>query len=181
MDADTSDRFYKTLSSLSDEEYPEHLFYARYRAVEFLKPDYKSRYKNAEHIGRTLAGIYRVHMVKRLESSFYAFKRSLKTLLRITSDMIKMFEENKVIIAPELKVKDLQAKNMELDEIIEYAVEKGYLAENIVFTADSFDPQFIDMLKSDKTLLEMLNKDWEKENDDPKRSEERRVGKECSG
>ena len=57
-------------------------------------------------------------MVKRLESSFYAFKKSLKTLLRITSDMIKMFDENKVIIAPELKVKNLQAKDMELDEII---------------------------------------------------------------
>ena len=168
MDADTSNRFYETLSSLSDEECPKHLFYARYRAVEFLKPEYRNRYKNAEHIGRTLAGIYRVHMVKRLESSFYAFKRSLKTLLRITSDMIKMFEEDKVIIAPELKVKDLQAKDMELDEIIEYAVEKGYLAENIVFTADSFDPQFIDMLRSDKALLEKLNKDWDKENDDPK-------------
>ena len=168
MDPDTSNRFYDTLSSLSDEEYPEHLFYARYRAVEFLKPEYRSHYKNAEHIGRTLAGIYRVHMVKRLESSFYAFKRSLKTLLRITSDMIKMFEENKVIIAPELKVKDLQAKDMELDEIIEYAISKGYIAENIVFTADSFNPQFIEMLKSDKALLEKLNNNWEKENDDPK-------------
>lgn len=168
MDPDTSNRFYDTLSSLSDEEYPEHLFYARYRAVEFLKPEYRSHYKNAEHIGRTLAGIYRVHMVKRLESSFYAFKRSLKTLLRITSDMIKMFEENKVIIAPELKVKDLQAKDMELDEIIEYAISKGYIAENIVFTADSFNPQFIEMLKRDKALLEKLNNNWEKENDDPK-------------
>lgn len=170
MDEDTSNRFYETLSSLSDEERPEHLFYARYRAVEFLKPEYRSRYKNAEHIGRTLAGIYRVHMVKRLESSFYAFKKSLKTLLRITSDMIKMFDENKVIIAPELKVKDLQAKDMELDEIIEYAIERGYLAESIVFSADSFDPKFIDMLKSDKALLEKLNGEWKKEGDDPKYS-----------
>ena len=87
--------------------------------MEFLKPEYRNRYKNAEHIGQTLAGIYRVHMVKRLESSFYAFKKSLRTLLRITTDMIKMFEANKVIIAPELKVKDLQAKDMELDEINE--------------------------------------------------------------
>ena len=82
MDADTSARFYETLASLSDEEHPEHLYYARYRAVEFLKPEYRNRYKNAEHIGQTLAGIYRVHMVKRLESSFYAFKKSLRTLLR---------------------------------------------------------------------------------------------------
>jgi superfamily II DNA/RNA helicase len=144
------------------------LTYARYRAVEFLKPEYRKKYKNAVHIGQTLAGIYRVHMVKRLESSFYAFKRSLHTLLHITTDMIKMFEEDKVIIAPELKVKDLQAKNMELDEIIEYAITKGYAKEDILFTADAFVPDFIKMLHHDRVILEQLNEDWEHENDDPK-------------
>ncbi len=168
MDADTSARFYETLASLSDEEHPHHLYYARYRAVEFLKPEYRNRYKNAEHIGQTLAGIYRVHMVKRLESSFHAFKKSLRTLLRITSDMIKMFEENKVIIAPDLKVKDLQAKDMELDEIIEYAMSKGYEVDDILYEADAFQPAFLDMLQNDKDLLERLNKEWEQENDDPK-------------
>ena len=118
MDKNTSARFYETLKQLTDgksEENPEGegLSYARYRAVEFLKPEYRSKYKNAVHIGQTLAGIYRVHMVKRLESSFYAFKKSLATLLRITTDMIKMFDENKVIIAPDLKVKDLQAKDID--------------------------------------------------------------------
>ena len=168
MDADTSARFYDTLASLSDEEHPEHLYYARYRAVEFLKPEYRNRYKNAEHIGQTLAGIYRVHMVKRLESSFYAFKKSLRTLLRITTDMIKMFEANKVIIAPELKVKDLQAKDMELDEIIEYALNKGYEVDDILYEADAFQPVFLQMLHNDKNVLERLNQDWEQENDDPK-------------
>ena len=168
MDADTSARFYETLASLSDEEHPHHLYYARYRAVEFLKPEYRNRYKNAEHIGQTLAGIYRVHMVKRLESSFHAFKKSLRTLLRITSDMIKMFEENKVIIAPDLKVKDLQAKDMELDEIIEYAMNKGYEVDDILYEADAFQPAFLNMLQNDKDLLEHLNKEWEQENDDPK-------------
>lgn len=132
MSRDTNDRFYETLKQLTDGKSDTNpagngLNYARYRAVEFLKPEYRKKYKNAAHIGQTLAGIYRVHMVKRLESSFYAFKKSLRTLLNITEDMIKMFEENKVIIAPDLKVKDLQAKNMELDEIIEYAVSKGYV------------------------------------------------------
>ena len=168
MDADTSARFYETLASLSDEEHPEHLYYARYRAVEFLKPEYRNRYKNAEHIGQTLAGIYRVHMVKRLESSFYAFKKSLRTLLRITTDMIKMFEANKVIIAPELKVKDLQAKDMELDEIIEYALNKGYEVDDILYEADAFQPVFLQMLHNDKNVLERLSQDWEQENDDPK-------------
>ncbi len=173
MDSDTSNRFYETLKQLTDGKSDKNsngngLNYARYRAVEFLKPEYRNKYQNAEHIGQTLAAIYRVHMVKRLESSFYAFKKSLRTLLRITTDMIKMFDENKVIIAPDLKVKDLQAKNMELDEIIEYAVAKGYVAEEIVFTADSFDPKFIKMLHHDKEILEHLNSDWEQEYSDPK-------------
>lgn len=173
MDADTSNRFYETLKQLTDgksEKNPKGkgLNYARYRAVEFLKPEYRSKYPNAVHIGQTLAGIYRVHMVKRLESSFCAFKKSLRTLLRITTDMIKMFDENKVIIAPDLKVKDLQTKGMELDQIIEYAVAKGYVVEDIRFTADAFSPGFLEMLKHDKEILERLNTDWEKENEDPK-------------
>ena len=173
MSRDTNDRFYETLKQLTDGKSDTNpagngLNYARYRAVEFLKPEYRKKYKNAVHIGQTLAGIYRVHMVKRLESSFYAFKKSLRTLLNITEDMIKMFEENKVIIAPDLKVKDLQAKNMELDEIIEYAVSKGYVAEDIVFTADAFTPDFLEMLHHDRDILKKLNADWDKENEDPK-------------
>lgn len=173
MDADTNNRFYETLKQLTDgktSENPEGkgLTYARYRAVEFLKPEYRSQYKNAEHIGRSLAGIYRVHMVKRLESSFYAFKKSLQTLLRITTDMIEMFEKDKVIIAPDLKVKDLQAKDMELDEIIEYAITKGYAQEDIVFPKDAFVPEFSAMLHHDQRILQELNADWAKEHEDPK-------------
>ena len=173
MNVTTSNRFYETLNQLTDgrsdgNPQGKGLNYARYRAVEFLKPEYRSKYKNAEHIGQTLAGIYRVHMVKRLESSFYAFKKSLHTLLRITTDMIKMFGENKVIIAPDLKVKDLQAKDIELDQIIEYAIDKDYLVEDILYTADAFMPEFLTMLQHDKKILEQLNADWEQENDDPK-------------
>ena len=160
----------RKLTDGKSEENPEGegLTYARYRAVEFLKPEYRTEYRNAEHIGRSLAKIYRVHMVKRLESSFFAFKRSLETLLRITTDMIKMFDEGKVIIARDLKVKDLQAKNMELDEIIEYAVAKGYAKEDIVFSADDFMPDFLQMLHHDREILEGLNEEWKKEHDDPK-------------
>ena len=172
MDSDTSDRFYKTLARLTNGESdnPEErgLTYARYRAVEFLKPEHRSKYKNAEHVGKSLAGIYRVHMVKRLESSFYAFKKSLQTLLRITEDMIKMFEQDKVIIAPDLKVKELQAKGMELDEIIEHAINKGYVREDIEFKAEDFEPEFLEMLRHDDEILKALNEEWAKELDDPK-------------
>lgn len=168
MDEDTSKRFFETLATLSDEENPKHLEYARYRAIEFLKPEFRARFGNAVHVAQTLAAIYRVHMVKRLESSFYAFKKSLATLLRITQDMIKMFEEDRVVIAPELNVKDLMMKDMELDEIIEFAISKGYNESEFLFKADDFDPSFREMLENDVKLLKALNEDWAKENQDPK-------------
>lgn len=168
MDFDTSMRFFYTLNVLSDEKFSPHLYYARYRAVEFLKPEYQAKYRNAVHVGQTLAAIYRVHMVKRLESSFHAFKLSLATLLRITNDMLKMFAENKVIIAPELNVKELQSKGWELDKIIEMAMEKGYLESDILYKSDDFNPEFIKMLRHDKEVLDKLNSEWEKEHDDQK-------------
>ena len=168
MDTDTSQRFFYTLNVLSDDKFDPHLYYARYRAIEFLKPELRAKYRNAVHIGQTLAGIYRVHMVKRLESSFHAFKISLATLLRITDDMLKMFAENKVIIAPDLNVKDLQAKGMELDAIIEKALSKGYQESDILYKAEDFEPEFIEMLQHDKQVLKVLNADWKKEHDDQK-------------
>ncbi len=170
MSQETSALFYETLFALAsaDDESENQLFYARYRAVEFLKPEAKKKYKNPEHIAETLAGIYRVHMVKRLESSFYAFKKSLSTLLQITSDMIKMLDADKVIIAPDIKVKDLQAKGMELDEIIEYAVKKGYTEQDITFRAIDFMPKFRERLLRDKAVLEKLEKKWAKVSEDPK-------------
>lgn len=168
MNHETSSLFYETLLVLSDEDRQEHLFYARYRAIEFLKPEFRGKYKNAEQIAQTLAGIYRVHMVKRLESSFYAFKKSLHTLLRITEDMIKMLNENKVIIAPDLNVKDMLAKNMELDTILAKALEKGYQKDEILFGADAFHSQYLELLEKDRDILIDLNSKWDKVIVDPK-------------
>ena len=144
------------------------LNYARYRAIEYC-PSYKvSSGKMAKHMADSLASIYQTHMVKRLESSFDAFKKSLHTILDATKGMIKMFEEDKVIIAPDLNVKKLQADGIELDEIIELAIGKGLDQKEILFHAADFQPDFLPMLKYDAEVLEKLCKRWEKVKSDPK-------------
>ena len=171
MDADTSALFYETLRALSnteDENSENCISYARYRAIEFLNPDLRKKYKNAENISQSLAGIFRVHMVKRLESSFNAFKISLHTLLQNTQNMLQMFKEDKVLIIPELNVKELQAKDIEIDEIIEMALNKGFEKEDFLYGAADFDTKFIEMLEKDIRILTNLSTKWEKENDDPK-------------
>lgn len=169
-----NDLFYSTMAILTDTPHPEDnptgkgLHYARYRAVEFLQGEARKKYPTALHISTMLTGIYRVHMVKRLESSFYAFRRSLHTFLRITEDMIKMFDQNKVIIAPDINVKDKQAKGWELDRIIEYAVEKGLKEEDTVFKNEDFSERFLEMLKEDAENLKELCRKWDEVSEDPK-------------
>lgn len=163
-----SENFRTTLTSLTDEKAEEHITYARYRAVEFLKPEFKERYHNATQIGQSLAGIYRVHMVKRLESSFYAFKKSLATLLIITNDMIRMFDEDKVIIAPELNIKDMMFKGMDLDQITDYILKRGYKKEDFLYHSTDFEDSFIEMLRNDRDVLQALNDRWANVTDDPK-------------
>ena len=144
------------------------LHYARYRAIEYC-PSYKvPSGKMAKHMADSLASIYQTHMVKRLESSFDAFRRSLHTLLEATRGMIKMFQEDKVIIAPELNVKKLQSDGVELDEIIELAIGKGFDQKEILFHADDFKPEFLPMLEYDADVLDKLCQRWDKVKSDPK-------------
>jgi len=170
MNHDLENLFYETLRCLSDETAEKHLSYARYRAIEFLVEDKRQKYQHAQTTAHSLATIYKIHIVKRLESSFKAFKISLKTLLRITNDMIRMYKEDKVIIAPELNIsKELEKDgSVELDTIIQKAVEKGYDANAIVFSKQDFAKEFYDKLLKDQAILNDLTQKWEKVNEDPK-------------
>ncbi|MFR9498093.1 MAG: helicase-related protein, partial [Rikenellaceae bacterium] len=148
----------------------EELHYARYKAIEALNDDIKeAKYPNAEATSRSLATIYRTHMVKRLESSFYALRRSLHNLRRATQGMVKMFDADKVIIAPDLKVKELQDKGFELDDIIEKGIEKFGIGEKFnVYKTSDFRDDFIEDLKFDISTLDNLIEQWEQVEDDPK-------------
>lgn len=146
------------------------LKYARYKAIDALTPKIKNvKYPNAAATSRSLAIIYRTHMVKRLESSFYALRSSLRNLRRATQGMIDMFNADKVIIAPDLKVIELQNKGLDLDTIIEKGIEKFSLSKNdFVYKGSDFENNLIEDLKFDLSLLDDLIEKWDKVNIDPK-------------
>lgn len=173
LDAELSELFYQTITVLTDtpnEDNPKGigLHYARYRAIEYIVGEKANKYRNAIQFAQVFSGIFRVHMVKRLESSFHAFKKSLHTFLRITNDMIKMWENNNILIAPEIDVKGMMANDVEFDDIVEKALEYGYAKEDILFTRDDFNPIYIDKLREDVQKLEELEAYWEIVDKDPK-------------
>lgn len=173
LDKELSELFYDTITILTDtpnEDNPNGvgLHFARYRAIEYIIGEKAGKYRNAIQFAQVFSGIFRVHMVKRLESSFYAFKKSLHTFLRITNDMIKMWDNNNILIAPEIDVKGMMANDVEFDVIVEKALEHGYDKEDILFTQEDFNPEYIKKLREDAEKLEKLSALWDKVEKDPK-------------
>lgn len=141
----------------------KELTYARYQAIAYLNPE-KSEglYDNAELISRSLASIRRNGLVKRLESSFYAFKKSIGRFRNANQYMIDMFENDRVFIAPDLDINhlyDLGLNDDEIEERIQLKAEEN--PKNAVFKAEDFDPKFIKMLRADQTVLETMCDDWD--------------------
>ena len=138
------------------------LTYARYQAIAFLKPEASNGlYDNAELISRSLAGIRKNGLVKRLESSFYAFQVSIANFKQANQNMIDMFENDKVFIAPDLDINQLLESGFTEEEIEEKLNAKAEdNPKNAIFKSDDFRPEFIDMLRKDQEILERMASDW---------------------
>lgn len=139
------------------------LTYARYQAIAFLDPEKAAGlYDNAQLISRSLASIRKNGLVKRLESSFYAFKTSIGRFRDANQYMINMFENDKVFIAPDLDINHLYELGLDDDEIEERLQQKAEEnPKNAVFKAEDFDPRFIEMLREDQAVLEKMCADWD--------------------
>jgi len=167
------------------------LGYYRYRAIEYLlDSDVKALYKGGnidpDRYSRQLAKIMQTNLVKRIESSFSAFKTSLANLRQYTQNMIDMWEANTIFICPDINV------NAELDKEKKWAREKRLCTfeecvddlrtkikrldekgkndkqRNRELTRDAFDEKYIDCLRKDLALIDLLCKSWNKYSYDPK-------------
>jgi superfamily II DNA or RNA helicase len=142
------------------------LGFYRYRAIEYLiNEEDRKRYGDVESISGRLSAIMKTLLVKRLESSFHAFKMSLGRLLKNTDHMIKMFEDEKVYVAPDIDV------NKYLDEGDEEGLEakinsKG--GNNQIYNSKDFKETFIPLLQLDRKMVAELVDAWKEIDYDPK-------------
>lgn len=156
----------KTIFVLRDPT--QGLTYNRYRAIGFLKPYKKSKYKQADMISGQLARIMKTLLVKRIDSSFFAFKQSLERFMMATKAMGTMFDNGKIYIAPNLPVSDMINEGKE-EELLTLIIEKSIDDPTIeICEPDDFEYNFLPGLKNDYELLKDLNKDWVKIIEDPK-------------
>lgn len=188
----------------------EGLGYYRYRATMFLDSKYDKVYSGrnmtAQRSSNQLARIMQILLVKRLESSFEAFKESLRNFQRYTQNMITMWENDTIFICPqidvnkELNIKEKQEKNP--DKVItletcfndirakieklnkEGKNEKNQNAEYNCADFKTFGSDkktYIDYLKTDLEKINDLVDRWNENDYDPKFDRFKSALRESSG
>ena len=152
------DRLRGYLGQGSGEELAEndHLTYARYGLWHYVRPakQNKSPYDELERAGVNLRGLIRVALFKRLESSIYAFRKTVKRMLSTHQAFLRAIDLN-LIPAGEKAVDILEASDqideIDLVETLESLTER--------YKAEDFD---LDRLRQDlehdiNILSQMLN------------------------
>jgi superfamily II DNA/RNA helicase len=160
--------FNKTIDTI------KNLHYARYQPSNFLKgTDITKDLQSAKVSQGNLIGFIKSILLKRLESSFYAFKKTLERVLESHEKFLKMVEETKkVYISKKVNIFELLNNINEdnADEIIKKAVESKKNTELLIYKLDELNDEFIPFLKEDIELLKKLKEGWDKieDNDDTK-------------
>ncbi len=157
--------FYQTINYLVND-----IGYYRYQAIAYLLPEVQDKYyTQAERVSKTLAQIMMTQLVKRLESSFYAFKKSLDRFRISTERMIQMFEKGKIYVAPGTNVNSLMDQDWTDEEIEERIMElSAEDSKNQIFAPADFKDDFINLLKTDLAHITQLCSDWGGITEDPK-------------
>lgn len=169
----------------------DFISFMRYRAIEYIVDDnLRNRYKGRggmtpEKTSSHLARIMQILLVKRLESSFSAFRRSLINLQRYTDNMITMWENDTIFICPQIDV------NKELDLVEKCKKDSSYTIQrcfndirtkidrltrdgkndkqqNAEYHCADFREDYYQYLLEDKALIDDLVNRWKDERQDPK-------------
>lgn len=171
LDGNLATLFYETISIITGLVENGNdiggLGYYRYRAIEFLlKDEDKKIYGNVISISGRLSAIMKTLLVKRLESSFFAFTQSIKRFQKAINNMIEMFNNDRIFIARDIDINNLLEDGLSYDQIEAKVNEKG--GNNKEFKANAFDTKFIELLDSDKEKIDDLVIRWNNVTKDPK-------------
>jgi superfamily II DNA or RNA helicase len=158
FDDETDKAFSETINAIKGFKY------SRYTPLLYLKD--KEKYAQMLASQRNMGGFMKGVLVKRLESSFYAFSMTLGRFIESYERFIKMYESGKVYISKKVNVYDL-LDDGDLKKMLYHIEQQDVMA----FDSKEFEPRFIRDLRSDLTELEYLRDMWAEIETDPKLDE----------
>ena len=154
LEGGTEDVFERTVERLTD------FSYARYTPLLFLKKPLSPLEAQSQ---RNVGGFMKGLLVKRLESSFYAFRKTVDRAVQSYERFIAMLEAGTVYTSRGVNVYDLVDSDRE-DEL-ELLIEAGRVQ---MYAATDFTDRYGDQLRHDLEILEAIRDDWASVDHDPK-------------
>ncbi len=148
--------FNETIQLLANFKYARYIPLLYYTGKKRLTEFERQQQRN---VGGFMKGI----LVKRLESSFFAFKQSIKRFIKSYKRFKQMYEDGTIYISKKVNVYDL-LDNDDLDKL-EKAVEEERAQK---YDSKDFKKSYINDLKHDLNILEEIWKLWKHIDDDPK-------------
>ena len=136
--------------------------YARYKPLTYYEGERPEQELQGQ---RNLAKFMKILMVKRLESSFHAFRLTLVRFIHSYERVIDEFEKGNVYISKKHIHKIFEALEADDQAAIERLLEEDK-AERL--DAIKFNADFLPDLKSDLEILRKVQKSWAKVERDPK-------------
>ncbi len=136
------------------------LKYARHQMIRYLKPQHRENYQSVELITEQLSGIVKSMLIKRLDSSFYAFYESLKRFTQSYVVLRQMIERDRIFIAKHSQIEKYILEEREDELIAKLESEQLTNPSARVFRRDDFEPIFFDLVEHDFQLLQEMTKQW---------------------
>ena len=147
FDDATNEAFVETIASIREFKY------SRYTPLLYLKD--KKKYAQMLISQRNMGGFMKGILVKRLESSFYAFRMTLSRFIDSYEKFIHMAEMGKVYISKKVDVYDL-LDDGNMDKMM-YLIEQQ---DVMVFKTNEFEAKFMKELRQDLAQLKYLQDLW---------------------
>ena len=140
----------------------QDLKYARYMPLLYLKKPISRLEQQSQ---RNMGGFMKVLLVKRLESSLYAFKKSIDRFIHSYQMFINEYKKGNVYISKEYINKIFELLEQGDDEAIQKLIDEGKAEKH---DSRDFIPQFEKDLETDLEILKRIETMWKSIKRDPK-------------
>jgi len=138
--------------------------YARYTPL--LPKYYEGKITQPEELSqRNLGKFMKILLIKRLESSFFAFKNSVDRFIYSYEMFIREFKNGSVYVSKKHTQKIFEALENDDDAAIQKLIDEGKAEK---FSSDDFRDEFLTDLESDLEILKTIKSLWQKIMRDPK-------------
>ncbi len=149
--------FNKTIELIASE-----FTYARYMPMTYYTGEMdQSEIQGQLNMGRFM----KVLLVKRLESSFYAFKQSIQRFLKTYEIFIEEFQKGSVHVSKSHTARVLDFLENDDDESMQRLNDEGKVE---TYKSEDFRKEFIENLRRDKEILIKIQDLWKDIDRDPK-------------